>query len=74
MCTRSSLARSFFFKQSPPSAAPRGPYEIVPLLPRDDGVPLYRIKHKDENHERVAKKTGSRGTYRELPPFRPRTS
>jgi len=44
-------------KQSPPSAAPRGPYEIVRLLPPDDSVPLYRIKHKDENHERVAKET-----------------
>jgi hypothetical protein len=29
----------------------------VRLLPADDGVPLYRIKSKDENHERVAKET-----------------
>jgi hypothetical protein len=40
-----------------PTNAPRGPYEVVRPLPADDGVPLYRIKHKDENHERVAKET-----------------
>jgi hypothetical protein len=27
----------------------------VRLLPPDGGVPVYRIKHKAENHERVAK-------------------
>jgi len=42
-------------KQTPATSAPRGPYEIVRLLPPDSDVPLYRIKHKAENHERVAK-------------------
>jgi hypothetical protein len=31
----------------------RGPYEVLRLLPADDGVLLYRIKSKDESHERV---------------------
>ena len=44
-------------RQKFPTNAPRGPYEVVRLLPADDGVPLYRIKSKDENHERVAKET-----------------
>ncbi len=35
--------------------APRGPYEIVRLLPSDDGVPVYRIKNQGEGNERVAK-------------------
>ena len=37
--------------------AARGQYEIVRLLPEVDGVPLYRIKNRGENHERVAKET-----------------
>jgi hypothetical protein len=37
--------------------AARGQYEIVRLLPAVDGVPLYRIKNRGENHERVAKET-----------------
>ena len=37
--------------------AARGRYEIVRLLPQVGEVPLYRIKHRDENHERVAKET-----------------
>jgi hypothetical protein len=37
--------------------AARGRYEIVRLLPAIDGVPLYRIKNRGENHERVAKET-----------------
>jgi hypothetical protein len=44
-------------KQTPATGAPGGPYEIVRLLPPDSGAPLYRIKHKAENHERVAKET-----------------
>jgi hypothetical protein len=42
-------------RQKPMSNAPRGPYEIVRLLPPDDGVPLYRIKNRGESNERVAK-------------------
>jgi hypothetical protein len=34
--------------------APRGPYEIVRLLPEEHGVPLYRIKLWHEETERVA--------------------
>jgi hypothetical protein len=37
-------------------AAP-GPYEIVRLLPAIDGVPHYRIKGRQGDHERVAKET-----------------
>ena len=44
-------------RQKHPTNAPRGPYEVVRLLPVEDGVPLYRIKSEDENHDRVAKET-----------------
>jgi len=37
--------------------APPGPHEIVRLLPEDSGVPLYRLRSREENHERVAKET-----------------
>jgi hypothetical protein len=43
--------------------APRGPYEIVALLPEEAGVSLYRIKLWHEQHERVADET-------QLRPFR----
>ena len=34
-------------------SAPRGPYEIVRLLPEERGVPYYRIKLCHEDTERV---------------------
>jgi hypothetical protein len=40
--------------RAPGIDAPRGPYEIVGLLPGEDGVPMYRIKSWHEQHERVA--------------------
>jgi hypothetical protein len=49
------LAENVHLRQTPATNAPRGPYEIVRLLPPDDGVPLCRIKNRGESHERVAK-------------------
>jgi hypothetical protein len=37
--------------------APRGPYEIVTLVPEEGGVPLYRIKSWREYNQRVAEET-----------------
>jgi hypothetical protein len=37
--------------------APRGQYEIVALLPKEGGVPLYRIKSSRENKQRVAEES-----------------
>jgi hypothetical protein len=37
--------------------APRGPYEIVALLPEEGGVPLYRIKSSREDNQRVAEES-----------------
>ena len=37
--------------------APRGPYEIVALLPEEAGVPRYRIKSSRENKQRVAEES-----------------
>jgi hypothetical protein len=37
--------------------APRGPYEIVALLPEEGGVPRYRIKSSREDNQRVAEET-----------------
>jgi hypothetical protein len=37
--------------------APRGPYEIVRLLPEADGVPTYRLRSWHEDHERIADET-----------------
>ena len=37
--------------------APRGPYEIVALLPEEAGVPRYRIKSSREGNQRVAEET-----------------
>jgi hypothetical protein len=34
-------------------SAASGRYEIVSLRPADGGSPQYRIKSKNENHERV---------------------
>jgi hypothetical protein len=44
-------------KQSIAVNAPRGPYEVVRLLPESAGVPIYRIKNSFDNHERVAEET-----------------
>jgi hypothetical protein len=54
---RFKLGEFVRLKQTFPTKAPRGPYEVVRLLPVDGDVPLYRIKSRDENHERVAKET-----------------
>ena len=54
---RFKLGELVRLKQAFPINAPRGPYEVVRLLPVDGDVPLYRIKSRDENHERVAKET-----------------
>ena len=44
-------------KQSIAVNAPRGPYEVVRLLPESGGVPIYRIRSSFDNHERVADET-----------------
>jgi hypothetical protein len=44
-------------KQLAGTNAPRGPYEIVRLLPDDHGVPVYRIQRWHEEYERVAEET-----------------
>jgi hypothetical protein len=44
-------------KQSIAVKAPRGPYEVVRLLPESVGVPIYRIKSGLDNHERVVDET-----------------
>ena len=49
------LGENVLLRQAPATNGPRGPYEIVRLLPPDDGAPLYRIKNRGESHERVAK-------------------
>jgi|tagenome__1003787_1003787.scaffolds.fasta_scaffold20868410_2 hypothetical protein len=33
--------------------APAGPYEVVRLLPSDTAEPRYRIRSRNETHERV---------------------
>ena len=42
-------------RQARVTNVPRGPYEVLGLLPAEDGVPIYRIKNHDESHERVAR-------------------
>jgi hypothetical protein len=44
-------------KQSIALRAPRGPYDVVRLLPESGGVPIYRIKSGVDDHERVVDET-----------------
>jgi hypothetical protein len=51
------IGESVFFLPKPPSAAPRGAYQIVRRLPAAEGEFQYVIRSAYEDHQRVVKES-----------------